>query len=34
VLDGLAKPGILEAPDVQLLRAAYSTISRGEDVAT
>jgi 3-dehydroquinate synthase len=34
VLDGLAKPGILEAPDVQLLSAAYSTISRGEDVAT
>ena len=34
VLDGLAKPGILEAPDLQLLSAAYSTISRGEDVAT
>ena len=34
VLDGLAKPGILEAPDVQLLSAAHSTISRGEDVAT
>src|SRR5918995_3126900 len=34
VLDGLAKPGILEAPDVQLLTAAYSAISRGEDVAT
>ena len=34
VLDGLAKPGILEAPDVQLLSAAYSTTCRGEDVAT
>jgi 3-dehydroquinate synthase len=28
VLDGLAKPGILEAPDPQLLIAAYSEIAR------
>jgi 3-dehydroquinate synthase len=28
VLDGLAKPGILEAPDPKLLAEAYAHVSR------
>ena len=28
VLDGLARPGLLEAPDEDLLRAAYEEVAR------